>query len=146
MFVIYGSGTKVEKWQYIGRRFCRSCSDFTNFYIGRKISYYSLFFIPIVKIPKAYYVMCNTCDIGFELTKEQAIALRKDFEHLPTPEHITLLLTYIVDKAKESNLDDKGKETIFNYAKAHFGIRENEEYVKNLIDDVFEVERGRSVL
>lgn len=49
-----------------------------------------------------------------------------------------------MDEAKASNLDDKAKDAIFEYAKVHFGIRENEEYVKNMIDDVFEVERGRN--
>ncbi len=72
MLIVWGSkGYQEILGQHGAVSTCSHCNNDVNMQvmeIGRK---FTLFWIPLFKFGRKYYLMCPVCNYGHELTKEQ---------------------------------------------------------------------------
>lgn len=76
MIIVWGSkGYQEILGQHGAVNTCSHCNNDVNMQvmeIGRK---FTLFWIPLFKFGRKYYLTCPVCNYGHELTKEQKEAL-----------------------------------------------------------------------
>jgi len=71
MFFFYGWGTKSKEYDYFVNTPCDNCKGFQPKQVVGTYSYISLFFIPIIRWNKQYYLACNECGSIKEISKEE---------------------------------------------------------------------------
>lgn len=144
LIMIYGFGTKSKKTTYLGRRYCHNCDGFTNYYLYRQYSYYSVFFIPIIKITKAYFIGCDVCRLGTEINKEDAQALKEEYANFPMEPLLVKVINDIKSWAHEEG-NKKTKEALIKQIDAYCYFKDKSDYLEQLIDDVCKIEKGKEV-
>ena len=72
MIIIYGTKKTRKTMATIGPYNCNSCSNNNMFNIVRELTWFSLFYIPLVPFRTTYYRVCSTC--GTEDLMESAQA------------------------------------------------------------------------
>lgn len=70
MFFFYGWGTKADKKEVYDQKFCPTCNALVPFHGVIQYDYFSLFFIPIIKWNKRYYMECPYCGNAYSISKE----------------------------------------------------------------------------
>lgn len=77
MFLLMGSGRKTKKNNFIGYRYLNNAGAILPHYLAVNYSYFSLFFIPLFKFNKKYYVVAGEeMNYALEITKEDFLNLQ----------------------------------------------------------------------
>lgn len=76
MFFIFGISSKEEKIDFNQTSICPTCESFGRYELFMTYTHFSLFFIPIIKWNKKYYVRMSCCKSLYTIDKE----LGKDIE------------------------------------------------------------------
>lgn len=61
MFFIFGISSKEEKFDFSQTSICKNCGSYGRLEAFMTYSYFSLFFIPVFKWNKKYYVRSTCC-------------------------------------------------------------------------------------
>lgn len=70
MFFIMGINTKQEQLDYNQTMICDTCGQYGRYVVFMTYTVLSLFFIPIFKWGKKYYVQTSCCQTTYELNPE----------------------------------------------------------------------------
>lgn len=70
MFLIMGISQKEKKLNFNQLVICKCCGKYGHVEVFLSYSYFMLFFIPIIKWDKRYYVRMNCCGYVCEISKE----------------------------------------------------------------------------
>ncbi|MDR7871455.1 MAG: zinc ribbon domain-containing protein [Tissierellaceae bacterium] len=76
MFFVFGISTKEEKIDFNQTTICPSCGSYGRYEVFMSYTHFSLFFIPIFKWNKKYYVRTSCCNSLYSIDNE----LGKDIE------------------------------------------------------------------
>ena len=70
MFFIFGINTKQEKLDFDELKICKVCGSYGRYEVYLEYTALSLFFIPIFKWGKKYFVKSNCCGSVFSISDE----------------------------------------------------------------------------
>jgi hypothetical protein len=70
MFFIFGISNGEKKLDYVQTMLCSRCGQFGRFEVYMTYLYFSLFFIPIIKWSRRYYVKSTCCNAVYEIDQE----------------------------------------------------------------------------
>lgn len=76
MFFIFGISTKEKDIDFVQTIVCSSCGSYGRLEVFMTYTYFSLFFIPIIKWNKKYYVKSTCCGSLYTINEN----LGKDIE------------------------------------------------------------------
>lgn len=77
MFFIIGISQGKRALDYAKTVICSQCGGYGRYQVFMTYSYFSLFFIPIIKWNRRYYVQMSCCDTIYELNHEAGARLRR---------------------------------------------------------------------
>lgn len=77
MFFIFGISQGEKKLDYVQTMLCSRCGQFGRLELYMTYMYFSLFFIPILRWNKKYYLKSTCCNTLYEIDKELGKNLRK---------------------------------------------------------------------
>lgn len=77
MFFIFGISTKEKKLDFTQTIVCSNCGSYGRYETLMTYSYFSLFFIPILKWNKKYYITITCCGSVYELNKDIGRAIER---------------------------------------------------------------------
>lgn len=80
MFFVFGISNKEKEIDFSQTTICRSCGAYGRLEMFVKYTYFSLFFIPIFKWNRKYYVRSNCCNSLYSLDKEIGRNIEKGYE------------------------------------------------------------------
>lgn len=78
--IVYGWGDVIKNKQCMGYRYCDGCGNFQLYYLAKKVFRIHISYIPIFMKTKGYYICCNTCKTGWEISKQEFRQLKNDFK------------------------------------------------------------------
>lgn len=70
MFLIFGIDEKTKPIEYIKTMVCSNCGKYGRYEIYMTYICFSIFFLPIIKWNKHYYVKTTCCGTLYELNKD----------------------------------------------------------------------------
>ncbi|HZK24741.1 MAG TPA: zinc ribbon domain-containing protein [Oscillospiraceae bacterium] len=70
MFFIFGAASKQEQLDFNQPAVCTQCGRYGNYTVIMEYMYFSLFFIPLIKWHKQYYVKSSCCNSVYTITQE----------------------------------------------------------------------------
>lgn len=83
MIFFYGWGTKADKKEVYNQNFCPTCNTVVPFHAVIQYDYFSLFFIPIIKWNKRYYMECPYCGNAHAISKETYLQIKEGVPSQP---------------------------------------------------------------
>ena len=84
--VLLGWGQDSTKVCDAGIMKCDNCNNYSTFEIRELSRKASLYFIPVAKWDRKYYLVCDTCQYGYELNIETKNKIFQDMQSLPNNE------------------------------------------------------------
>lgn len=71
MFFIFGLSTKLHR---LGAPIltCRNCGNTVAQVMSRRVTRFTLFFIPLIPIRTRYVMQCTACGATYEVSRDQA--------------------------------------------------------------------------
>lgn len=139
--ILYGWGTKIIKMQFIGKYFCLDCGGFTDYHVVREVFRITIFFIPVFWHTKHYYIMCDSCQKGNEITKEYAERLFKEFANMYSPAKLDKIIDDTVAILKENSAHEPN--CILNQIKNKYELPFENTYMEGLIETVCDLYKGK---
>ena len=114
MFFIMGVGPKQKQLSYNELFVCNDCGKYGRYEVFLTYMCFSLFFIPLIKWNKKYYVRANCCGQVYELDQEIGTAIARGKQIEIQPEHLQKVRgqSYTADIKK---CPDCGYETTENF-------------------------------
>ena len=82
--IIYGWGKKSKHLADMGIDKCNNCNNYAPFEVRELSNNASLFFVPMAKWNKKSYLVCTTCNAGYELNEETKNKFLADSVKLPS--------------------------------------------------------------
>jgi len=82
--IFFGWGKKAKRLANGGIDKCPNCGNVSPFGLYKISSSVSLYFVPVAKFATKHYLVCSTCEAGFELDEEKRIAVLRASADLPT--------------------------------------------------------------
>jgi hypothetical protein len=70
---IFGVEDKQKEVRTIRNLSCKNCDGFSGLTLFKQYTFFYLFFIPIFKWNIRYYLLCNTCNILYQISTEKGI-------------------------------------------------------------------------
>ena len=77
MFFIFGISNREEKLNFSEMAICPCCDSYARVEVFCTYSYFSLFFIPLFKWSRRYYIRLSCCAAEAEIPKELGKAIRR---------------------------------------------------------------------
>lgn len=89
MFFIFGISKKEKELDFSQTTICKTCSSYGRLEAFMTYSYFSLFFIPILKWNKKYYIRSTCCgslysidkDLGMDIERGQRTSISESDLH-----------------------------------------------------------------
>jgi len=141
--IIYGWGKDLKQVAYAGIERCQNCSNFGHFWLCEQSSYASLYFVKVAKWNKRLFLMCQTCQRGWELEQKDKASIIRSTLGLPTPQDCQELWDEIGRRISltAARIDQLGHlepvsavwETTFNNIVFELGRRHDREHVKYVL-------------
>jgi len=135
MVIVWGWGNQYRKIADAGIIKCGGCNQYTTFEIRELAKKFELYFIPIARWGKRYFLVCNNCEAGYELdnTKiKEILAEASEFPDNKTSIEIWEKIDELVAELVDNNDIEKWEEKILSELK-RYNYKENEvEYVLSI--------------
>jgi Fe2+ or Zn2+ uptake regulation protein len=77
MFFIWGVGNARKYTNVFVKETCDRCGTTQNINVIMEYSYGSIFFIPVIKLRKKYFVVCQRCGSFKEISKREFKAIKQ---------------------------------------------------------------------
>ena len=89
MFFVFGISSKEKDIDFLQTIICPSCGAYGRLEVFMRYSYFSLFFIPIIKWNKKYYVRATCCgslsnidnNLGKDIERGQVSSIKEEDMH-----------------------------------------------------------------
>lgn len=72
MFIIWGFRKTKKELGIVGFYHCNRCNNDSNWRLLKIVSWFTIFFIPIIPYRTQYYVYCPVCQSATKVPKEEA--------------------------------------------------------------------------
>ena len=119
--VLLGWGKESTKVCDAGIMKCDHCNNYVTFEIKELARKASLYFIPVAKWDRKYYLVCNTCQYGYELNMETKNKIFQDSQSSPSNATSTIMWKAMhniaaseIRKLKDYKGDSYAKEILIN--------------------------------
>ena len=76
MFVLWGFGRRSNYTGELVKDICGGCGTTQNMNILTEYNYGSIFFVPIIKLNRKYYIVCPRCGAGKQISKSEFKAIK----------------------------------------------------------------------
>jgi hypothetical protein len=93
MFFICGINQGRKLFDYSKTVICGLCGGYGRYQVFMTYSYFSIFFIPIIKWDRRYYVQMSCCNTIYELNTEKGKQLSRKESIEITEQDLTILET-----------------------------------------------------
>ncbi|MFW0862649.1 MAG: zinc-ribbon domain-containing protein [Candidatus Komeilibacteria bacterium] len=103
--LIFGWGKKSKKIADVGLMTCRNCMNVAGAEVRELSNKASLYFVPVAKWNKKYYLVCPVCDAGFELDEKSMNELLASVANLPSNEVSIKIYNDVIDFFNNCNDD-----------------------------------------
>lgn len=77
MFFVFGISTKEKEIDFTQTTICPSCNSYGRYEVFMTYTHFSLFFIPIIKWNKKYYVRTSCCNSLYSIDYEFGKAIER---------------------------------------------------------------------
>ena len=77
MFFVFGISTKEKDIDFVQTTVCTSCDSYGRLEVFMTYNYFSLFFIPIIKWNKKYYVRSTCCGSLYAIDNDLGRAIER---------------------------------------------------------------------
>jgi len=84
--IIFGWGKGAKKLADIGFNKCPNCKNYSWFYLCELSSKVKVYFVPVAKFNKKYYMVCSVCSAGLELTSKEKDEILRESVEFPSQE------------------------------------------------------------
>lgn len=74
---IFGVEDKQKEIKTIRNTSCKNCDGFSGLTLFKQYTFFHLFFIPLFKWNIRYYLVCNTCNVLYEIPKEKGMRVEQ---------------------------------------------------------------------
>lgn len=74
---IFGVEDKQKEIKTIKNLSCKNCDGFSGITLFKQYTCFHLFFIPLFKWNIRYCLVCNTCNIVYEISKEKGMRVEQ---------------------------------------------------------------------
>lgn len=91
MLLIFGVDEKTKSIEYIKTMVCSNCGKYGRYEIYMTYTCFSLFFLPIIKWNKHYYVKTTCCSTLYELNKDIGNRIKNGENIDITEEYLTTI-------------------------------------------------------
>lgn len=116
MFIIANSGTKSEDLTFQQTVICPFCGRYSSMHAYKTYRYISLYFIPLARWNKKYYLETKCCNSVYEIPKEIGKAIEKDPNVILNPDDLgvaTIAYPISEDGSLLPNEDDNSANEAF---------------------------------
>lgn len=131
IFFGWGKGSKKMCDVYFGE--CSQCHNMVIFELRQFAKKFELYFIPVVRWDKQYYISCPKCSYGYEVLKEKVEDIKEIGRKMP-----------------DSRLIFESWRDVINYHTNNFADfvknKPNEDYITNLIGHLRKLGYERDVI
>lgn len=125
--ILVGWGKNAKHEADLGIMKCSNCSNYAPFVLITTKRKATLYFIPVAKWDKKYYMMCGVCEAGLEMDEEKAQELIREVISYPSNDLALEIFSKMEDKISSSIEKLLESET-----------NTGEEFVKTFTDKVIE--------
>jgi hypothetical protein len=73
VFILFGLRS-VDHRLGVSHRHCPRCGQLAAQQLTKRVTKFTLFFVPLFAVRTSYTVTCTYCGAGYSVTKEQAMA------------------------------------------------------------------------
>ena len=115
MFFIMGVSPRKEELPYNQMVICSHCGSYGRYQVYMTYMCLSLFFLPVFKWDRHYYVTTSCCGTTYELDPEVGAAIRRGREVEILPEHLTMLQSGYRTRGKRCSSCGYETEEDFTY-------------------------------
>ena len=132
MLFLFGWGKDVKKISYLGMDFCENCKNVSHYYMYETSKKVNIYFIPVARYNKKYFVACDICKYGYEVNNEEKDELIRRFISIPSKEKTEAIWKYVDNKITlliknlEKDLQNNGIDC--NKEKEKLSIQEKKIY------------------
>ena len=130
--ILVGWGGSAKLLAYAGMWKCDNCKNFGHFQLYEIAKKANVFFVPVAKWGKKYYLVCSTCEASLELTNVEKDEVLQESLALPTPETATAIWDEICDGMSQVPTEGPGLEEAVGALVA----RHKQEYSETDVDYV----------
>jgi ribosomal protein L40E len=124
MVFIWGSGQQFRRIADVGIIKCRNCNNYSTFEIRELAKKFELYFIPVARWDKRYYLVCNACEAAYGLEKERMDTILSEVAGMPdnkTSQDIwNKMDVYIADLIRKGDFENWGDRVISEIKKLGF--------------------------
>lgn len=89
MFFICGISQGKKMFDYTKTVICSQCGSYGRYQVFMIYTYLSIFFIPLIKWNRHYYVQMSCCNAVYELNSEKGNMLRRGEDTDISPQDLT---------------------------------------------------------
>ena len=114
MVLIWGWGNQFRKVADVGIMKCGNCNNYSTFEIRELAKNVKIYFVPVAKWGRKYYLVCNKCEGAYELEKERLDKILSEISSMPNNQtsidiwnSIDSLLAKMIDINDTENWGDK---------------------------------------
>ncbi len=91
MFFVFGLANGEKKINFVQTVICSRCGQFGRWEAYVTYMYFSLFFIPMVKWGKKYYIKSSCCNSVYEIDKELGKRIQRGEDIILTEDELHLV-------------------------------------------------------
>ena len=131
--MLAGWGGSAKAIAYAGIAKCENCKNYGHYYLVEAAKKASVFFIPVAKWSKKYYLVCGICEVGFEVTESEKDDILNDSVSLPDADTAQAIWDALIafasedgaegetDEAAEAEAEKKYAQLSAQYTPEHVG-------------------------
>ena len=115
--LIIGWGKKSKKVADIGLMKCKNCHNIVGFELRELSKKVSLYFVPVAKWAKEYYMVCPVCDAGYKIEKEDKNKLIEETIGLPDNSTSLAIWNHIAESFENFSVKNQDVKASFKKTK-----------------------------
>lgn len=98
--IVAGWGKGSKKLAYLGIAKCGNCKNWVHFNLFEVANKVSVYFVPVAKFNKKYYMVCGVCNAAIEISAEQKDEALKASLALPGSDTVQVIWDGLGDAFK----------------------------------------------
>lgn len=95
--IVFGWGKDAKKIAYLGIVKCSRCRNYSHHFIYEVAKKINVYFIPVAKYDKKYFVACNVCNGGLEIEEAQKQEFLQKSLKIPEPNKVNAIWTACIN-------------------------------------------------
>lgn len=97
MFIVIGWAKDAKELAYAGIEKCPNCKNWAHFTVYEFAKKVSVFFVKVARFSKKYYLVCNVCQAGAEISPREKDEFLRGTISLPSQEEVEEIWSRLVE-------------------------------------------------